>query len=150
MTGAGPPTKRARVDVHMRHLHSNPRQTVYGGDGLVGSRTSSSEVAPPHEHTAISASAEANHNTPTMAFWMCPDILPAAEALASIQRIEPLIDDGNRDRLDAYWAMKTGKERGAVERSCTARITSLSEEEEEEEECDGEDEVSEDAGGSDE
>ncbi|SPO32714.1 uncharacterized protein UTRI_05784_B [Ustilago trichophora] len=145
-----PRIKRARFETQLsRQVSSVSTEVVRSGDVASAQASGSSDILS-YESTTVMVRSETrmtsvDAQTIHASLDALSSIMPAAEALASIQRIEPLTDDVHVD-APAGIRRTRKRERACNEPGFCAKVTSLSEEEESEEEgddVDGEYEVDE-------
>lgn len=127
--------KRARVEAPMsRQVFSMSTEVVRSGEvASVGCQSSDGNDVVSHESTTVMVRSQrrmTSVDTQTVhpSVGAYSSIMPAAEALASIQGIEPLTDDVHVD-APAGIRRTRKRERACNEASFSAKITSLSEEE---------------------
>ena len=146
-TSVEPRMKRARVDVDvMRHFYSTSRQV---SEGDVSSAATHSKEALTYGHTMAAIKVETFRDM-AMSQSTLDGKMPAAEALASLQGMEPMTDEVRSGTwAGSDWTTIKGPERERREESFSAKIVSLSEEEvsEKEEEKGTEEEDEGDDGG---
>ncbi|SPO30320.1 uncharacterized protein UTRI_05784 [Ustilago trichophora] len=138
--GVEPRNKRARVEAPMsRQVFSMSTEVVRSGEvASVGCQSSNGNDVVSYESTRVMvrsqrrmASVDTQTAHPSLGVYS--SMMPAAEALASIQRIEPLTEDMHVN-VPAGIQRTRKRERACNEPSFSAKITSLCEEESSDEE----------------